>query len=96
MSNLRTIEERNAERRTKDGACVTGTVYVLRLLNRLPDHFVDIDTYDTPREACEGADKYMAAHKEWDAMRLRPLPFPREVRVVERTTTETVVGTWVK
>ena len=96
MSNLRTIEERNAERRTKDGACVIGTVYVLRLLNRLPDHFVDIDTYDTPQEACEGADKYMAAHKEWDAMRLRSLPFPREVRVVERTTTETVVGTWVK
>ena len=91
---MRTVEEVVLARTDRDAGTVSRP-RAGRMTVRM-DSPERLDTYDTPREACEGADKYMAAHKEWDAMRLRPPPFPREVRVVERTTTETVVGTWVK
>lgn len=64
-----------------------GTVYDVQLLNVEPDQWAQLvlTPYETEAEARAAAIAYVDAWRDG-----------RKVRVVERTTTETVVGTWVK
>lgn len=70
---------------------MNSTVYVLQLLNELPDHWQDIDAYESTADAWGAAHQYMEAHKAWDLKRMRPPPFPREVRVIRRSLVEEVI-----
>ena len=68
----------------------TGTVYTLELLNvsgKSSDQWAPLvlTPYETEAEARAAAIAYVDAWRDG-----------RKVRVVRRTTTETVVGTWVK